>query len=186
MFSDAKYLKNASSNAPNSSSSNIPPLSGQYQPIKSIINYSNSNISDLSSSNNSNSSNVKFSGLIVKEKIDDREKYLTAKYPNHQMALIKKRLKVEFWIDEQLKFLFNITVKYSGFWNWEKMIIIYILVSFIRTITQRKIMIFVQMIWLIIYLIWTQIVNGNFIFWYFIHFFIQIFKIKFFYLIFDF
>jgi len=34
---------------------------------------------------------------------------LTAKYPNHQMALIKKRLKVEFWIDEQLKYLYEIT-----------------------------------------------------------------------------
>lgn len=51
--------------------------------------------------------NVKFSGLF-KEKIDDREKYLTAKYPNHQMALIKKRLKVEFWIDDKLKLLFQI------------------------------------------------------------------------------
>ena len=57
-----------------------------------------------------NNGNVKFSGLF-KEKIDDREKYLTAKYPNHQMALIKKRLKVEFWIDERLKILFQINVR---------------------------------------------------------------------------
>lgn len=69
--------------------------------------------SSSSSTNSSTSStgsvNVKFSGFF-KDKIDEREKYLTAKYPNHQMALIKKRLKVEFWIDEQLKNLFNINV----------------------------------------------------------------------------
>ena len=57
-----------------------------------------------------NNGNVKFS-THVKEKIDEREKYLTAKYPNHQMLLIKKRLKVEFWIDEQLKHLFEIKVE---------------------------------------------------------------------------
>jgi len=61
----------------------------------------------LSTESNSSNGNVKFSGLF-KEKIDDREKYLTAKYPNHQMALIKKRLKVEFWIDDKLKLLFQI------------------------------------------------------------------------------
>lgn len=55
----------------------------------------------------STNGNVKFAGLF-KEKCDDREKYLTAKYPNHQMALIKKRLKVEFWIDDRLKTLFQI------------------------------------------------------------------------------
>ena len=62
-----------------------------------------------SSTSSTGSVNVKFTGFF-KDKIDEREKYLTAKYPNHQMALIKKRLKVEFWIDEQLKNLFNITV----------------------------------------------------------------------------
>jgi hypothetical protein len=59
----------------------------------------------------SNSNNVKFTGFHT-EKIDEREKYLTAKYPNHQMALIKKRLKVEFWIDDKLKLLFNVRKVY--------------------------------------------------------------------------
>ena len=68
--------------------------------------------SSSSSSTCSANVNVKFSGLF-KEKIDDREKFLTAKYPNHQMALIKKRLKVEFWIDEKLKNLFQIKVCYN-------------------------------------------------------------------------
>ena len=32
-----------------------------------------------------------------------REKYLTAKYGAHQMALIRKRLKVEMWMFDQLQ-----------------------------------------------------------------------------------
>lgn len=38
----------------------------------------------------------------------DREKYLTAKYPKHTMGLIRRRLAVEDWIDEQLKRLYNV------------------------------------------------------------------------------
>lgn len=68
---------------------------------------SSSSSSTNSSTSSTGSVNVKFSGFF-KDKIDEREKYLTAKYPNHQMALIKKRLKVEFWIDEQVKNLFSI------------------------------------------------------------------------------
>ena len=34
-----------------------------------------------------------------------REKYLTAKYGAHQMALIRKRLKVEMWMFDQLQVL---------------------------------------------------------------------------------
>ena len=34
-----------------------------------------------------------------------REKYLTAKYGAHQMALIRKRLKVEMWMFDQLQIL---------------------------------------------------------------------------------
>ena len=65
---------------------------------------------------NAHSNNtVKFIDFHPTEKVDDREKYLTAKYPNHQMALIKKRLKVEFWIDDRLKYLYNIDVSKSHF-----------------------------------------------------------------------
>jgi hypothetical protein len=32
-----------------------------------------------------------------------REKYLTAKYGAHQMALIRKRLKVEMWMFDQIQ-----------------------------------------------------------------------------------
>ncbi|KAH9516047.1 hypothetical protein DERF_006811 [Dermatophagoides farinae] len=36
-----------------------------------------------------------------------KKRYLTAKYGQHQMNLIKKRLKVEMWMYEQLQFLFD-------------------------------------------------------------------------------
>ena len=46
-----------------------------------------------------------------------REKYLTAKYGSHQMALIRKRLKVEMWMYDRLQEICNIQVgqilKYS-------------------------------------------------------------------------
>ena len=44
---------------------------------------------------------VNFSTNPEKEK--HREKYLTAKYGTHQMALIRKRLKVEMWMFDQLQ-----------------------------------------------------------------------------------
>jgi len=44
---------------------------------------------------------VNFSTNPEKEK--HREKYLTAKYGSHQMALIRKRLKVEMWMFDQLQ-----------------------------------------------------------------------------------
>ena len=96
-----------------------------------------------SSTSSTGSVNVKFTGFF-KDKIDEREKYLTAKYPNHQMALIKKRLKVEFWIDEQLKNLFNITV---GLVNSIRAGLNFLMKQNLnRTRTQKKTMIFVRMI----------------------------------------
>ena len=44
---------------------------------------------------------VNFTTNPVGEK--KREKYLTAKYGAHQMALIRKRLKVEMWMFDQLQ-----------------------------------------------------------------------------------
>lgn len=55
-------------------------------------------------------------------KMNERKKrYLTAKYGQHQMNLIKKRLKVETWMYEQLQFLFDsvskkIKTKTEYFW----------------------------------------------------------------------
>ena len=36
-----------------------------------------------------------------------REKFLTAKYGAHQMALIRKRLRVEMWMYERLQELYG-------------------------------------------------------------------------------
>lgn len=44
-----------------------------------------------------------------------KKRYLTAKYGQHQMNLIKKRLKVELWMYEELQTLFQ-TVSYSLIW----------------------------------------------------------------------
>ncbi|UJR37157.1 hypothetical protein I4U23_029867 [Adineta vaga] len=52
---------------------------------------------------------VRFNDLIsAQPKFNEREKYLTAKYPQQQMQLIRKRLKVEFWVDDQLRLLYEI------------------------------------------------------------------------------
>ena len=38
---------------------------------------------------------------------NERKKYLTAKYGQHQMRLIRKRLAVEDWVDEELRTLYD-------------------------------------------------------------------------------
>ena len=51
------------------------------------------------------SKTVNFSGNQDNEK--KREKFLTAKYGAHQMALIRKRLRVEMWMYDQLQTLYT-------------------------------------------------------------------------------
>lgn len=47
-----------------------------------------------------------------KDELSERKKkYLTAKYGQHQMSLIKKRLRVEMWMYEQLQSLYGTTVR---------------------------------------------------------------------------
>lgn len=46
----------------------------------------------------------------LREYEEDRKKILTMKYGAHQMKLIRKRLGVEFWMDDQLKKLYNVQV----------------------------------------------------------------------------
>lgn len=48
---------------------------------------------------------VNFKGETEGEK--KREKFLTAKYGVHQMALIRKRLRVEMWMFDQLQLLYS-------------------------------------------------------------------------------
>ena len=45
---------------------------------------------------------------------EERRKYLTAKYGQHQMKLIRKRLAVEDWVDNELKKLYNIVSTFSA------------------------------------------------------------------------
>ena len=49
---------------------------------------------------------------------DRKKKYLTAKYGQHQMNLIKKRLRVEMWMYEQLQALYNVSVSHHFFHNY--------------------------------------------------------------------
>ena len=41
---------------------------------------------------------------------EERKKYLTAKYGQHQMKLIRKRLAVEDWLDKELTKLYDVRV----------------------------------------------------------------------------
>lgn len=43
---------------------------------------------------------------------NERTKFLTMKYGQQQIKLIQKRLKVEFWMDEQLNKLYEISVSH--------------------------------------------------------------------------
>ena len=47
---------------------------------------------------------------------NERRKFLTMKYGQQQIKLIQKRLKVEFWMDEQLNKLYEISV--SPNWHY--------------------------------------------------------------------
>ena len=42
-----------------------------------------------------------------------REKFLTAKYGAHQMALIRKRLRVEMWMYDQVRVVMVVEI-----WSW--------------------------------------------------------------------
>ena len=70
------------------------------------------NSADNKSSSSSSSKTTAHVGFSeeqgeVKEK---RERFLTAKYGAHQMALIRKRLTVEMWCYEELQQLYGCTV----------------------------------------------------------------------------
>lgn len=59
-------------------------------------------------------SNVGFkvpSAKMVPDPVEeDRKKYLTAKYGQHQMRLIRKRLQVEYWVDEELQLIYGVSI----------------------------------------------------------------------------
>ena len=52
-------------------------------------------------------------GFNIKDQVTEKKKkYLTAKYGQHQMMLIKKRLRVEMWIFDELRKLYEREVRY--------------------------------------------------------------------------
>ena len=62
--------------------------------------------------------NVGFHSHTNKEEYqEERKKYLTAKYPQHQMRLIRKRLEVEDWVDTQLRALYDVVSFISCYLN---------------------------------------------------------------------
>ena len=67
-------------------------------------------VSVVSKSSDQNATAMSRVGFLNPDKSvkieNDRKKYLTAKYGQHQMALIKKRLNVELWLIEELAMLY--------------------------------------------------------------------------------
>jgi len=61
----------------------------------------------------SNKNKVNFNGGQAEDE-KKREKYLTAKYGAHQMALIRKRLKVEMWIFDNLQELYDTETEFPN------------------------------------------------------------------------
>jgi len=74
------------------------------QPVKKPQPVKNTNTRRESAQSNKNKVNFNGGGAEDEKK---REKYLTAKYGAHQMALIRKRLKVEMWIFDNLQELYE-------------------------------------------------------------------------------
>lgn len=71
----------------------------------SIPNTPNQNIS--TGRQNSAEAHVSFNHKNKEEEKDKRQKYLTAKYGQHQMMLIRKRLAVEDWLYDKLRELYD-------------------------------------------------------------------------------
>ena len=63
-----------------------------------------------SAGSNSPRGHVSFINKNKEEEKEKRQKYLTAKYGQHQMMLIRKRLAVEDWLYEQLRNLYGCKV----------------------------------------------------------------------------
>ena len=84
------------------------------QPVKKPQPVKNTNTRNTSAreSAQSNKNKVNFNGGGAEDE-KKREKYLTAKYGAHQMALIRKRLKVEMWIFDNLQELYETEVSVS-------------------------------------------------------------------------
>jgi len=76
------------------------------QPVKKPQPVKNTNTNTRNPGPRDNKNKVNFNGGGAEDE-KKREKYLTAKYGAHQMALIRKRLKVEMWIFDNLQELYE-------------------------------------------------------------------------------
>lgn len=70
-----------------------------------------------SSDSNSPRGHVSFTKPNRDEEKEKRHKYLTARYGQHQMMLIRKRLAVEDWLYEQLRDLYDcqVSITFNSF-----------------------------------------------------------------------
>ena len=70
--------------------------------------------------------NVSFGRNINRdEEKEKRQKYLTARYGQHQMMLIRKRLAVEDWLYDKLRDMYNCVVSTTLFSNRNFMFVIH-------------------------------------------------------------
>lgn len=80
----------------------------EYSQASSVDSYRNTPNQNISTGRqNSAEAHVSFNHKNKEEEKDKRQKYLTAKYGQHQMMLIRKRLAVEDWLYDKLRELYD-------------------------------------------------------------------------------
>nr|XP_011418994.2 uncharacterized protein LOC105322152 [Crassostrea gigas] len=80
----------------------------EYSQASSVDSYRNTPNQNISTGRqNSAEAHVSFNNKNKEEEKDKRQKYLTAKYGQHQMMLIRKRLAVEDWLYDKLRELYD-------------------------------------------------------------------------------
>lgn len=84
----------------------------EYSQASSVDSYRNTPNQNISTGRqNSAEARVSFNNKNKEEEKDKRQKYLTAKYGQHQMMLIRKRLAVEDWLYDKLRELYDCQVR---------------------------------------------------------------------------
>lgn len=84
----------------------------EYSQASSVDSYRNTPNQNISTGRqNSAEAHVSFNHKNKEEEKDKRQKYLTAKYGQHQMMLIRKRLAVEDWLYDKLRELYDCQVR---------------------------------------------------------------------------
>lgn len=83
----------------------------EYSQASSVDSYRNTNQNISTGRQNSAEAHVSFNHKNKEEEKDKRQKYLTAKYGQHQMMLIRKRLAVEDWLYDKLRELYDCQVR---------------------------------------------------------------------------